>query len=81
MEELEQISNVVTPLLKSMVKKPETLTVRVTRSGEDISVQVSATPAEMAVLIGTQGRVARSLRIILQTMGSQIGRQISFNVG
>ncbi len=51
-------------LLKSIVNKPEELTVEETREGTVVNIKVWAAEEDMGIVIGKGGRTIRSIRAL-----------------
>lgn len=63
-------------IARSLVDRPED--VSVTRNGDLVELRVA--PADVAMVIGRQGRTARSLRTILSAAGTKQNRRLSLEI-
>jgi predicted RNA-binding protein YlqC (UPF0109 family) len=80
MEDLGPVVDVLTSLIKLMVDDPNSLKVDVTEDGEFTRCVVYVSRTDAGKLIGKQGRTARSIRVILSTIGARLGHSIAFDI-
>jgi predicted RNA-binding protein YlqC (UPF0109 family) len=79
-ENLQHAASAFLVILKLMVDEPEALRLDV-NSGETATVfRVEASPGDVGKLIGSSGRTARSLRIILGAIGKTQNHPITLDI-
>ena len=80
MEQLIDIADAITTLIKLRVDRPEAVAVETVPANEGFSLRISVDPADMGKVIGKQGRTARSLRVIVTAMGMASKQRISLDI-
>lgn len=63
-------------LIKNLVDNPGAVEVQVVDNAEDSVVTVKVSEADIAKVVGRQGRIIKSLRTIALTVGARFGRRI-----
>ena len=77
MSAVADILDVIDPLLRRLVDSPDELRVELVQEGAIYTLQVTVTPRDIGKLIGTQGRTARAIRVLLQALAS--AKQVSLH--
>lgn len=81
MDALNRVAFALECLMKEMVEEPALLRMVVVASLDGpVVFRVSVAPADLGRLIGVQGRTARSLRIILGSLSTKVGRKLSLDL-
>jgi predicted RNA-binding protein YlqC (UPF0109 family) len=80
MEHSEDITEVVTALIKLMVDHPEGVRVENVALDEGSCLRISVDPADIGKVIGKQGRTARSLRVLVAAMGMTTKQRIGLDI-
>ena len=63
-------------LVKNMVDLPDLVTVNVFEGQTCTIVEIQVADGDIAKLVGRQGRIIKSLRTIVMTVGARFGRKI-----
>lgn len=63
-------------LVKNLVDQPEAVEVRMTESGEDLTVAVKVSKEDVAKVVGREGRIIRALGTIAFVVGARAGRRV-----
>jgi predicted RNA-binding protein YlqC (UPF0109 family) len=63
-------------LVKNMVDLPDFVTVNVFEGQTCTIVEIQVADGDIAKLVGRQGRIIKSLRTIVMTVGARFGRKI-----
>jgi uncharacterized protein len=77
MEELERL---VEYMACNLVDDPDAVQVEASRRGQMVIVHLTVPPDEMGKVIGRQGRIARSMRTLLNTAASRRGVRASLDI-
>ena len=80
--QIDGMCTLITLLVRAMVSNCDAVTVSpVLSSNAPTIIQIKVAPgSDMGKLIGKQGRTARSLRIIFQTIAKEQGRHYRFDI-
>ena len=62
-------------IAKSLVDKPEDVSVRETEGEKTTIIELRVSPEDLGKVIGKQGRTARSMRTILNAAGTKLGKR------
>ncbi|MBS0627901.1 MAG: KH domain-containing protein [Verrucomicrobia bacterium] len=63
-------------LVKNLVDKPESVQVQTSDNSHDLIVSIQVSKEDVSKVIGRQGRIIKSLRIIALTIGARLGKRI-----
>ncbi|TVR73202.1 MAG: KH domain-containing protein [Sphaerobacteraceae bacterium] len=77
MEELERL---VEYMACNLVDDPEAVKVESSNRGQMVIIHLSVPEDEMGKVIGRQGRIARSMRTLLNTAASRRGMRASLDI-
>jgi predicted RNA-binding protein YlqC (UPF0109 family) len=64
---IREVVHVVLTVVKAMVDEPDAVRIDVISQADETLLRVNVAPGDVGILIGTNGRSARSLRIIFGT--------------
>ncbi|MFY7842941.1 MAG: KH domain-containing protein [Rhabdochlamydiaceae bacterium] len=67
-------------LVKNLVDKPELVKIEAMEVDQEIVLEVSVSPEDVAKVIGRQGRTIQSLRTIAISVGARLGKKIKLEV-
>lgn len=80
-EKLENVQDLVTEIAKALVDRPEEVEVEVMDGDEDDTVlELYVAPEDVGKVIGKQGRTARSLRTLLNAVGTRHHRRYTLEI-
>lgn len=79
-EKLETILQITSSLLRLLVDEPDKLQIKISRDASTFMLQVSAPRSDVGKLIGVQGRIAHSLRVLLLAMAAPLQTRISLDI-
>lgn len=68
-------------LVLALVDEPHTVFVTAVMANNGVVVRVRVSARDVGKLIGTGGRTARSLRIVLSAMGEKLGGKYLLDIG
>lgn len=77
MEELERL---IEYMACNLVDDPDSVKVESSRRGQMVIVHLTVPSDEMGKVIGRQGRIARSMRTLLNTAASRRGMRASLDI-
>jgi predicted RNA-binding protein YlqC (UPF0109 family) len=80
MENIERIADAFTALIRLIIDKPDEMSLTIVPDGSGWMFRVSVSPDDSGMLIGKQGRIARSLRIILIAISMKTKRKIGLDI-
>ncbi|NPV86370.1 MAG: KH domain-containing protein [Anaerolineae bacterium] len=67
-------------IASSLVDDPSQVVVKQERSGSKVVLQLRVAKADMGRIIGKNGKVANSIRILLRVAAAREGKQVSLDV-
>ena len=79
-EGIRAIEALVFNVAKILVDDAERVVVTATRDERGMTISLVVAPADLAMVIGKQGRTARSIRSLLQAAGLSLGQTLSLNI-
>ena len=71
------MKRLIEDIAKALVDLPEEVTVRAVEGAEVTILELRVAPSDLGKVIGKQGRMARSIRIILGAAGMKLKRSFS----
>jgi uncharacterized protein len=77
---VEELERLVEYMACNLVDDPESVSVESSRRGQMVIIHLSVPPDEMGKVIGRQGRIARSMRTLLNTAASRRGMRASLDI-
>ncbi len=80
MKDIQKVAESFETLVKLMLEKPDEMTMAVVPDGPGSIFRVTVAQGDVGVLIGKEGRIARSLRIILLAIGMKTKQKISLDI-
>jgi predicted RNA-binding protein YlqC (UPF0109 family) len=80
MEHSQEITDVITTLIKLMVDRPEGVIVECVSIDEGRCLRISVDPIDVGKVIGKQGRTARSLRLLVAAMGMATKQKLGLDI-
>jgi predicted RNA-binding protein YlqC (UPF0109 family) len=80
MKDIQKVAESFETLVKLMLEKPEEMTMAIVPDGTGSIFRVTVARGDVGVLIGKEGRIARSLRIILLAIGMKTKQKISLDI-
>ncbi len=70
-----EIRDFIRRLVETIVDNPEGLSLNVIESGNMVVVELSAVKTEIGKIIGREGRMAQSLRVLLTALATKLGKK------
>ena len=80
MEDIEKIAYALTAVIRLIIDKPDEMALTIVPDGSGWMFRVSVSPSDVGMLIGKQGRIARSLRILLIAISMKTKRKIGLDI-
>jgi uncharacterized protein len=80
MKDIQKVADAFMALAKLIVEKPDEMTLNIVPDGTGAIFQVAVAQRDVGLLIGKEGRIARSLRIILLAIGMKTKQKISLDI-
>jgi uncharacterized protein len=74
------MKELVETIAKALVDEPDQVQVRVIEGEEVTVLQLRVHPSDLGIVIGRQGRMAESIRIILGAVGMKLRRRIVLEI-
>jgi uncharacterized protein len=71
----EPMRELIEYIAKSLVDKPESVSVRETEGEKTTIIELRVAQEDLGKVIGKQGRTARSMRTILNAAGTKLGKR------
>lgn len=70
-----EIQEFITRIARKLVDAPEGVQVNVIESGSTIIVELTADPSDIGKVIGREGRMAQSMRVLLTAVATKLGKK------
>lgn len=67
-------------IAKSLVENPDAVEVKEIKKERSTVLQLSVAPEDMGKVIGKQGRIARSIRVVLKAYATKTGEKASLDI-
>jgi len=67
-------------LVKALVDYPEDVEISQVEGGRSIILEIKVVPDDMGKVIGKQGRIAQSLRIIVKAAAAKKGKKVMMEI-
>jgi len=74
------VKGLVEYIARSLVEHPDQVEVRESQSGNRVRLELSVAKEDMGRIIGKNGRVANSIRILLWVAAEREGKQVMLDV-
>ncbi len=78
--EKDNLTSLLEYLAKSIVDNPDDVTVEESISGKTVQLGLRVHPEDIGRVIGKQGRVANSMRMILRVAAAREGKKVEMDV-
>ncbi len=80
MEETAEVAVLLSGLVKAIVRHPANVALQVVSDESGQIFRVIVDPRDRGAVIGAQGRMARSIRTVLQAISMKSGKKLSFDI-
>ena len=80
MKDIQKIADALTAVIRLIVDNPDEMSLTIVPDGLGWMFRVSVSPSDVGMLIGKQGRIARSLRIVLIAISIKTKQKISLDI-
>jgi|UniRef100_A0A7C2ZI67 predicted RNA-binding protein YlqC (UPF0109 family) len=77
---MSQLRDIVEITAKSLVDNPEKVNVQEIEGEKTVVIELRVDKADLGKVIGRGGRIARSLRTILASMGRRINKRVVLEI-
>ncbi|MCS6957802.1 MAG: KH domain-containing protein [Aquificaceae bacterium] len=77
---MSQLRDIVEITAKSLVDNPEKVNVQEIEGEKTVVIELRVDKADLGKVIGRGGRIARSLRTILASMGRKINKRVVLEI-
>ena len=77
---MSQLRDIVEITAKSLVDNPEKVNVQEIEGEKTVVIELRVDKADLGKVIGKSGRIARSLRTILASMGRRINKRVVLEI-
>ncbi|MCS6998731.1 MAG: KH domain-containing protein [Aquificaceae bacterium] len=77
---MSQLRDIVEITAKSLVDNPERVNVQEIEGEKTVVIELRVDKADLGKVIGRGGRIARSLRTILASMGRKINKRVVLEI-
>ena len=72
---MDELKALIELMAKALVDKPDEVSVRETDGEQTTIIELRVAPDDLGKVIGKQGRTARSMRTILNAVGTKLGKR------
>jgi predicted RNA-binding protein YlqC (UPF0109 family) len=80
MDEVQKVADAILQIARMMVDSPEEVKVEYQILQMSVTYRLTVAPSEIGKVIGQQGRIARSLRIIIGTIGMKHNVRVNLEI-
>ncbi len=70
-----EIEEFIMRIARELVDSPDGVQVTVLESGSTIIVELTADPSDIGKVIGREGRMAQSMRVLLTAVATKLGKK------
>lgn len=77
---MEELQRLIEYMACNLVDDPESVNIETSKRGQMVVIHLSVPSDEMGKVIGRQGRIARSMRTLLNTAASRRGLRASLDI-
>lgn len=77
---MEDLERLIEYMACNLVDDPDSVTVQTSERGQMVVIHLTVPSDEMGKVIGRQGRIARSMRTLLNTAASRRGMRASLDI-
>lgn len=67
-------------IAKSLVDKPDEVTVRETGDSQSVVIELKVSAEDMGKIIGKQGRIAKALRVVVKAAAAKTGKKVTVEI-
>ena len=67
-------------IAKSLVEDPDQVAVNETDNGNEIIIELRVAPSDMGKVIGRQGRIAKSIRAVVNAASSKSDKKVTVEI-
>lgn len=67
-------------IAKSLVEDPDQVAVNEKDNGEEIIIELRVAPSDMGKVIGRQGRIAKSIRAVVNAASSKSDKKVTVEI-
>ncbi len=67
-------------IVKALVDKPDEVNVNVIEGEKNTMIELRVAPDDIGKVIGKQGRIAKSIRVILSVVGVKLDKRITLEI-
>ena len=71
----QEIGNFVETVVRAIVDHPDSVKISLLESGSMVVVELSADDSDIGKVIGREGRMAQSLRVLLTALSTKLGKK------
>lgn len=80
MKDIREIGQTFEALVRLMLEEPDQMDLQIIPDGTGATFRVCVAQRDVGILIGKDGRIARSLRIILMGIGMKTKQKINLDI-
>jgi uncharacterized protein len=70
-----EIEEFITRIARVLVDPPDGVQVTILESGTTVIVELTADPSDIGKVIGREGRMAQSMRVLLTAVATKLGKK------
>jgi predicted RNA-binding protein YlqC (UPF0109 family) len=80
MSETNEIPNLLLRTIQSLVDKPDEVSLSTVKQGETTVFRIRVASSDIGTIIGRQGRMAKSIRVVLGAIGTTAKRKLLLDI-
>jgi predicted RNA-binding protein YlqC (UPF0109 family) len=77
---MADVKTMIEEIAKAIVEKPDAVEVRESKGEQGGVLELKVDPADLGKVIGKQGRTARSMRTLLNSVGMKTNRRYGLDI-
>jgi predicted RNA-binding protein YlqC (UPF0109 family) len=74
------MKDLVEYIAKSLVDNPEEVDVREIEDNKSVVIELKVAPEDMGKVIGKQGKIAKSIRILSKVLAAKEGKRVAIEI-
>ena len=77
---MQELSTVLGNMVKSIVDSPESVVVTEHSEGNEVLLTLTVAEADMGMVIGKRGKIAKAIRIIMKTVAKLDNKKVTVEI-
>ena len=75
-----ELKQVLTDIAKAIVDSPEQVVVTETTEADSVALELHVAEEDMGKVIGRQGKIAKSIRLVMKAAANTVGKKVTVEI-